>query len=78
MYEDSNETAAALLERLLDAIKNSDISVSSVIAFGADAAFFNFGKHCSVYLKLKEQYPAILKANYHCQVIHDAARHSFK
>lgn len=51
-YEDANETASAISEKIIEILTKSGLSAKNIVSFSADNASVNFGKHHSVY-KLK-------------------------
>ena len=52
-YNDSNESSEAIAQRILSVIEKNNLSLSSVSSYSADNASVNYGKHSSVYQKLK-------------------------
>jgi len=77
-YEDSDETAAAVSQKLIDVITKHGLHIQNVSAYTADNASVNYGKNKSVYKMLTNQNPSIMKANCNCHVIHNAARYACK
>ena len=53
------------------------ILIENIFAFCADNASVNYGVHNSVYVNLKNENIAIVKANCLCHVIHNTAKYAF-
>lgn len=77
-YEEADETSESIKNTILNALQKLQLDIANVTAFGADNASVNYGKHCSVYQKLTEIKPNILKANCNCHIVHNAAKHCLK
>ena len=77
-YEDPDETAEAVSQKLVDVIANHGLQIQNVSAYTADNASVNYGKNNSVYRMLTSRNPSIMKANCNCHIIHNAARHACK
>ena len=77
-YEDSDETSEAIATRLLNCLQECKLDLSNVSSYSADNASVNYGKNKSVYKKLSDLNPKILKSNCNCHVVHNAARHACK
>jgi len=60
----------------LDITETNGLCVSQTSAYGADNASIHFGKHNSVYQKLKEVSPHIEKGNYKCHLIHNTLKNA--
>ena len=52
-YSDSSESSEAIAHCIKSAIEKNNLSLSSVSSYSADNASVNYGKHSSVYQKLK-------------------------
>ena len=52
-YNDSNESSEAIAHRLKSVFEKNNLSLSSVLSYSADNASVNYGKHSSVYQKVK-------------------------
>ena len=77
-YEDPDETAEAVSQKLIDVIGKHGLQIQNVSAYTADNAAVNYGKNKSVYKILTKENPGIIKANCNCHIIHNAARHACK
>lgn len=77
-YEDPCENSEAITTRLLNCLQKYKLELSNVSSYSADNASVNYGKNKSVYKKLTDLNPKILKSNCNCHVIHNAARHACK
>lgn len=77
-YSDDYESSAEIAKNTMDSLLSVGLSIENVSAYSADNANVNYGKHNSVFLKLRELNKSILKANCNCHVIHNAAKHAFK
>uniref|UniRef100_A0A8C2HMQ0 Uncharacterized protein n=1 Tax=Cyprinus carpio TaxID=7962 RepID=A0A8C2HMQ0_CYPCA len=75
-YEDPHETSRAIYEQILDITETNGLCASQISAYGADNASVNFGKHNSVYQKLKEASPHIVKGNCKCHLIHNTLKNA--
>ena len=75
-YEDPHETSRAIYEQIVDITESSGLCVRQISAYGADNASVNYGKHNSVFQKLKEVNPRIVKANCKCHLIHNTLKHA--
>lgn len=58
--------------------EKNGLRVSQTSTYGADNASVNFGKHNSVFQKLREVNPHILKGNYKCHLIHNTLKNANK
>jgi hypothetical protein len=74
-YEDANETSDAIFENLKTRLGNNNLNICDIIAYGADNASVNYGRHQSVFTKLLKENDKILKANCLCHVLHNTAKH---
>lgn len=77
-YDDKFETAEAITIKILDCLEEKKLPLSSVVAYSADNAAVNYGKHNSVFQKLGERIPGLLPANCFCHVFHNAAKFACK
>ena len=75
-YEDPHETSRAIYEQIVDITEKNALRVNQISAYGADKAFVNFGKHNSVFQKLKEVNPHIMKGNCKCHLIHNTLKNA--
>jgi hAT family C-terminal dimerisation region len=79
-YDDHDETANGISTKLLSVLTENELSINSVVSYGADNASVNYGKHHSVFVLLKAAQTdnKLLKANCNCHVLHNAAKHACK
>ena len=70
-YNDSNESSEAIAQRILSVIEKNNLSLSSVSSYSADNASVNYGKHSSIYQKLKLINSHIVQANCNCHVLNN-------
>ena len=75
-YEDPHETSRAIYEQIVDITEKNALRVNQISAYGADNASVNFGKHNSVFQKLKEVNPHIMKGNCKCHLIHNTLKNA--
>lgn len=81
-YEDANETAIAISDKIINILKSMEVSTKNLISFSADNAAVNYGKHNAVFKILKDNHvPNLIKANCLCHALLDTVRqvtkHSF-
>ena len=60
----------------MDITEKNALRVNQISAYGADNASVNFGKHNSVFQKLKEVNPQIMKGNCKCHLIHNTLKNA--
>lgn len=78
-YEDANETAIAISQKITEILIKSGLSTKNMISFLADNASVNFGKHHSVYKLLKEKHnSSLIAANCLCHVLNNSIRQANK
>ena len=75
-YSDSNETSEAITNQLLSKLEMSGLDVNKMSAYAADNASVNYGKHNSVYQKLKLAQKDVLAANCLAHILHNATRYA--
>lgn len=75
-YSDSNETSEAITNQLLAKLEKSGLNVQNMSAYAADNASVNYGKHNSVYQKLKLTQKDVLPANCLAHILHNATRYA--
>ncbi|KAK0155368.1 hypothetical protein N1851_002272 [Merluccius polli] len=75
-YSDSNETSQAITDQLLAKLEMSGLDVKNMSAYAADNASVNYGKHNSVYQKLKQSQKDVLPANCLAHILHNATRYA--
>lgn len=73
-YEDSDETAAAISEKIVDVVQKNNLNMQMVSAYSADNASINFGKHKGVYKKLCAANERILPAGCPAHILHNTAK----
>ena len=78
LYNDSNESSEAIAHRILSVIEKNNLSLSSVSSYSADNASVNYGKHSSVYQKLKLINSHIVQANCNCHVLNNCVKYALK
>ena len=76
-YETPNETIYSIYHEIKERLSKNRLLIENVVAFGADKASVNYGIHNSVYVNLKNENIAIVKANCLCHVIHNTAKYAF-
>ena len=77
-YNDSNESSEAIAHRIKSVIEKNNLSLSSVSSCSADNASVNYGKHSSVYQKLKLNNSYIAQANCNCHVLNNCVKYALK
>ena len=77
-YNNSNESSEAIAHCILSAIEKNNLSLSSVSSYSADNASVNYGKHSSVYQKLKLINSYIVQANCNCHVLNNCVKYALK
>lgn len=79
-YEDSNESSTAIANKIMECLKNKGLEANKVVAYGADNASVNFGKHKSVFQNLKKGLNNENMIPGHCNahIIHNTAKHALK
>ncbi|XP_005999068.2 uncharacterized protein LOC102355222 [Latimeria chalumnae] len=77
-YEEPDESSESVMKCIIDAVNNLGLDLKDVIAYRADSASVNYGKNCSVFVKLKAVQPQIIQANCNCHVLHNAAKNCMK
>ena len=77
-YRDYNETSAAIATHIKDIMSENGLNIHNVSAYVADNASVNFGKHNSVYQKLKDINPRLIQCGCKCHVIHNCLKNAMK
>lgn len=77
-YNDNDESSEAIAHQLKSIIENNELSLCSVSSYAADNASVNYGKHSSVYQKLKLNNPNIVQANCNCHVLNNCVKYALK
>lgn len=75
-YSDSDESSEAITNQLLDKLKMRGLHFGKMSAYSADNASVNYGKHNSVYQKLKLAQKDVLAANCLAHILHNATRYA--
>uniref|UniRef100_A0A8C6M4A3 HAT C-terminal dimerisation domain-containing protein n=1 Tax=Nothobranchius furzeri TaxID=105023 RepID=A0A8C6M4A3_NOTFU len=75
-YSDRNETSEAITNQLLAKLLTSGLNLQKLSADTADNASVNYGKHNSVYQKLKLAQNDVLAANCLAHILHNATRYA--
>ncbi len=52
-----------------------DLQFDNLVAYGADNAALNYGKHQSVFMNLKNHNQNLIKGNCNCHVLHNCAKY---
>uniref|UniRef100_A0A8C1LCU6 Uncharacterized protein n=1 Tax=Cyprinus carpio TaxID=7962 RepID=A0A8C1LCU6_CYPCA len=73
-YDDSNESSEAIIKQIVSITENNGLSVSQISAYGADNASVNYGRHNSVFQKLREANPQIVKGNCKRHIINNTIK----
>lgn len=75
-YEQSDESSSAIAEHLIECLKKCGLEKNKLVAYGADNASVNFGKHKSVYQHLKTSLstPDLVAGHCSAHIIHNAAK----
>jgi len=77
-FEDPKEESNDIYTNIRSCLDNHNLNILFVSAYSADNANVNYGARNSVYQKLSEASPSIVKANCCCHVIHNAGRNACK
>lgn len=77
-YKDSHESAIDISNHLNACLDKYNLNINNVSSFSADNAPVNYGKKHSVYQKLTDINPNILKSNCNAHIVHNAGRHACK
>ena len=76
--EQADESADAIFRSLVRALNNLNIKEDRVVAYGADNAPVNYRVNESVFTKLREKQPFLIKGNCNCHILHDTAKYTLK
>lgn len=76
--EQPDETSQAIYGLIVDTIKERELKCSRMVSFSGDNANVNFGKKSSVFTKLRDQMPKLVKSGCNCHIIHNTARNAIK
>ena len=77
-YEDLDKDTEAIATKLLSCLQEFKLVLANLCSYSTDNASVNYGKNKSVFKKLTDLNPKILKSNCNCHVIHNAAKHACK
>ena len=77
-YNDCNESSEAIAHRIKSVIEKNNLGLSSLLSYSADNASVNYGKHSSVYQKLKLDNSYIVQANCYCHVLNNYVKYALK
>lgn len=77
-YEDSKESSVDIFNKIIGCLKTHGLDMKNISAYSADNAPVNFGIKNSVFQKLTDIHPTIIKSNCNAHVIHNAGRHACK
>lgn len=77
-YLDDYEDSDAITKQLLRTLEDNSLPVSSMTSYSADNASVNYGNKKSVFQKLKDKVPGLVKASCFCRVLHNAGKYAFK
>lgn len=78
-YEEPDETSQStyIMNYLIKALEKLKLEITD-ISYSSDNASVNYGRICSVFQKLQQLNPKIVKANCNCHVLHNAVKHCTK
>uniref|UniRef100_H3A010 DUF4371 domain-containing protein n=1 Tax=Latimeria chalumnae TaxID=7897 RepID=H3A010_LATCH len=74
-YSDNHESSQAIAMEIFEKLKAFDLSFEKVSAYTADNASVNYGKHNSIYQKLKEAKEDIVAANCLAHIVHNTIKY---
>ncbi|KAM4722874.1 uncharacterized protein WCC33_009052 [Rhinophrynus dorsalis] len=77
-YEEPDESSESMSTHLMNILSSLNLDIKNMIAYTSDNASVNYGKNCSVYKKLKDAQPHLIKANCNCHVLHNTAKYALK
>lgn len=73
-YNDNDETSAAIANQIMAKLESAGLDISKVSAYTADNASVNYGKHNSVFQKLKDASEGIRSANCLAHLLHNTSK----
>ncbi|KAI4899205.1 hypothetical protein NFI96_030736 [Prochilodus magdalenae] len=73
-YEDPDESSEAIFNQIVSITENNGLSIKQISAYGADNASVNYGRHNSVFQKLRGVNPHIVKGNCKCHIINNSVK----
>uniref|UniRef100_H3A1Q2 DUF4371 domain-containing protein n=1 Tax=Latimeria chalumnae TaxID=7897 RepID=H3A1Q2_LATCH len=77
-YHDNDETSDAIAACISNIIEENGLSINCMSSYVADNASVNFGKHRSVYQKLKQLNDRMIQVGCKCHVIHNCVKNGMK
>lgn len=77
-YQDADETSAAIADRIRKSLTEHGLETANMVAYSADNASVNFGRHKSVFLNLRNDQASLIAAHCSCHLLHNAAKHGCK
>ena len=77
-YNDNDETSQAIADQLKTIIEGNELNLKYVSSYSADNASVNYGKHPSLFQKLKQQNNNIVPANCNCDVMNNTIKYALK
>nr|XP_005313440.1 uncharacterized protein LOC101943458 isoform X1 [Chrysemys picta bellii]XP_005313442.1 uncharacterized protein LOC101943458 isoform X1 [Chrysemys picta bellii] len=79
-FEDADETSEAIANNLRRCLQNAGLIHNKIVAYGADNASVNFGKHKSVLVHLKQMLdlPNLVPGHCSTHIVHNTAKHGLK
>ncbi|XP_039356465.1 uncharacterized protein LOC120382989 isoform X2 [Mauremys reevesii] len=78
--EDADETSEAIANKLRSCLQNAGLIHNKIVAYGADNASVNFGKHKSVLVHLKQMLdlPNLVPGHCSTHIVHNTVKHGLK
>ncbi|XP_060089771.1 uncharacterized protein LOC132568204 [Heteronotia binoei] len=73
-YNDDEETSEAIVAQLCSMLQDNGLSLDRVSSYVADHAAVNFGKHKSVFQKLKQLNKRLIDVGCKCHVLHNCLK----
>ncbi|XP_043381024.1 uncharacterized protein LOC114021903 isoform X1 [Chelonia mydas] len=79
-FEDADETSEAIANNIRSCLQNAGLIHNKIVAYGADNASVNFGKHKSVLVHLKQMLdlPNLVPGHCSTHIVHNTAKHGLK
>ncbi|XP_023968915.2 uncharacterized protein LOC101952564 isoform X4 [Chrysemys picta bellii] len=79
-FKDADETSEAIANNLKSCLQNAGLIHNKIVAYGADHASVNFGKHKSVFVHLKQMLdlPNLVPGHCSAHIVHNTAKHGLK
>lgn len=73
-YDDPEESSEAIFKQIVTITESNGLSINQICAYGADNASVNYGRHNSVFQKLRVANPHILKGDCKCHIINNTVK----